>query len=127
GIYMPQPDILGQIRKYIAEYPDRLSVVLADPAFAGTFGKIDGERLKRPPQGYDESTPGIEYIKLKSFTAGVEPQDWLGRQDRLAEEITTTCRAMFPLIRWLREALTGSSDVEYLSPQDIDRLAGLGA
>ena len=36
----------------------------------------------------------------------------------------TTFRAMFPLIRWLREALTSSSP-EYLSPQDIDRLAGL--
>src|SRR5512143_783997 len=23
GVYMPQPDILAQIRKYIAEYPDR--------------------------------------------------------------------------------------------------------
>ena len=32
---------------------------------------------------------------------------------------------MFPLIRWLREALTGSSDLGYLSPQEIDRLAGL--
>ncbi|MGE5603896.1 MAG: DUF2461 domain-containing protein [Nitrososphaerales archaeon] len=127
GIYMPQPDILGQIRKYIAGYPDRLSAVLADPAFARTFGTIDGERLKRPPQGYDETTPMIDYIKLKSFTAGVTPQGWLARQATLAGEIVTTCRAMFPLIRWLREALTGSSDVEYLSPQDIDRLAGLNS
>jgi uncharacterized protein (TIGR02453 family) len=127
GVYMPQPNILGHIRKYIAEYPDRLSAVLADPAFAATFGTIDGERLKRPPQGYDETTPGIETIKLKSFTAGVVPQGWLAREANLADEIVTDFRAIFPLIRWLREALTGSSDVEYLSPQDIDRLAASGA
>ena len=77
GVYMPEPAILAQIRKSIAEHPERLSAVLADPAFTATFGTIDGERLKRPPQGYDETTPGIEYIKLKSFTAGVVPENWL--------------------------------------------------
>ena len=77
----------GQIRKHIAEHPERLSEVLADPAFTATFGTIGGERLKRPPQGYDETTPHIEFIKLKSFTADVEPHDWLARSDALAEEI----------------------------------------
>jgi uncharacterized protein (TIGR02453 family) len=125
GVYMPEPTILGQIRQHIAEHPERLAAVLADPAFAATFGTIDGERLKRPPQGYDETTPGIEYIKLKSFTVGYEPQDWLMRCDHLADEIVAGFRAMYPLIRWLREALAGSRDLGYLSPQEIDRLAGL--
>ena len=126
GVYMPEPTILGQIRQHIAEHPERLSAVLADPAFAATFGTIDGERLKRPPQGYDNATPGIEYIKMKSFTAGIEPAGGLARGDKLADEIVTAFRAMFPLIGWLRAALTGSSDLGYLSPQEIDRLAGLG-
>ena len=34
---------------------------------------------------------------------------------------------MFPLIGWLRAALTGSSDLGYLSPQEIDRLAGMSS
>jgi len=110
GVWMPETAILGRIRQHIAEHPERLSAVLADPAFAATFGTIDGDRLKRPPQGYDETTPGIEFIKLKSFTAGIEPAGWLARGDRLTDEIVTAFRAMFPLIRWLREALTGTGD-----------------
>jgi len=125
GVYMPDPATLARIRKHIAEHPERLSTVLADPAFTATFGTIGGERLKRPPQGYDETTPHIEFIKLKSFTADVEPHDWLARSDALAEEIAAVCRAMFPLIRWLREALGGGGDLGRLSPQEIDRLAGL--
>jgi uncharacterized protein (DUF2461 family) len=82
--------------------------VLADPVFAAAFGTIGGDRLKRPPQGYDESTPGIEFIKLKSFTAMREPQGWLAHGDRLAEELVTSFQALFPLIRWLREGLTSS-------------------
>jgi uncharacterized protein (TIGR02453 family) len=126
GVYMPEPAILGQIRRHIAEHPERLAAALADPVFAATFGTIDGERLKRPPQGYDETTPGIESIKLKSFTAGSEPPGWLARSDHLADEIVAGFRALFPLIRWLREALAGSRDLGYLSPEEVDRLAGLG-
>jgi uncharacterized protein (TIGR02453 family) len=125
GVYMPDPTTLARIRRHIAEHPERLSEVLADPAFAAAFGTVGGERLKRPPQGYDETTPHIEYVKLKSFTADAEPLDWLSRSDTLAAEIVAACRAMFPLIRWLREALGGGGDLGRLSPQEIDRLAGL--
>ena len=129
GVHMPAPPILGQIREYIAEHPERLIAVLADPPFAAVFGTIDGERLKRPPQGYDEQTPGIEFIKLKSFTAGIEPEGWLARGDNLAlaSEIVAAFQALFPLIRWLREALTGRDDPGYLSPQEFDRQAGRGS
>jgi uncharacterized protein (TIGR02453 family) len=127
GVYMPAPPILGRIRQFIAEHPERLAAVLADPAFVTVFGSIEGERLKRPPQGYDEQTPGIEFIKLKSFTAGVEPAGWLERAGGLSDEIVAAGRVMYPLIRWLREALTGRDDPAYLSPRELDRLAGFGS
>jgi uncharacterized protein (TIGR02453 family) len=127
GVHTPAPPILRQIREYIAEHPDRLAATLADPAFAALYGTIEGERLKRPPQAYDEQTPGIEYIKLKSFTAGVEPAGWLARGDDLTGEIVAAFRALYPLIRWLREALTGHADPDYLSPREFDRLAGMGS
>jgi uncharacterized protein (DUF2461 family) len=80
--------------------------VLDDRAFAETFGGVSGERLKRPPQGYDESTLGIEHIKLKSFTADRVPAGWLARSAGLRDEIMADFRALLPLILWLREALS---------------------
>jgi uncharacterized protein (TIGR02453 family) len=114
GVYMPEPATLGRIRQFIVRHPERLSALLADPTFAATFGAIGGERLKRPPQGYDATTPHIEYIKLKSFTAELAPRGWLARRDALAAEIVAACRAMFPLIRWLREALGSDPDLDRL-------------
>jgi uncharacterized protein (TIGR02453 family) len=125
GVHMPARPILDQIRQHIADHPERLAAALADPDFVAVFGDIEGERLKRPPQGYDAQTPGIEFIKLKSFTAGVEPEGWLARADDLDGEIVAAFRALFPLIRWLREALTGRDDPTYLSPREFDRLAGM--
>ena len=107
GVYMPPPPILGQIRQYIADHPEQLAAVLADASFSAVYGAIEGERLKRPPQGYDERTPGIEFIKLKSFTAGIKPEDWLVHADSLVDDLSAAFRALFPLIHWLRQALAG--------------------
>lgn len=127
GVYMPDSKTLDLIRRFTTEHPERLAAVLADPAFAARFGSIGGARLKRPPRGYDETTPGIEFIKLKSFIASVEPTGWLEHPDNLAGEIMETYRAMFPLILWLRAALAGVNDLGYLSPQEVDRLLGITA
>jgi uncharacterized protein (TIGR02453 family) len=106
GLYYPERDNLNRIRQYIAEHPERLEAVLADPAFAATFGAIGGDSLKRPPQGYDEDTPGIEFIKLKSFAAMTEPEGWMERGNAVSDDIVTAFRALFPLIRWSRDALS---------------------
>jgi uncharacterized protein (TIGR02453 family) len=107
GVYAPDATQLGLIRRHIAEQPARLAAVLEAPEFAATFGKLDGERLKRPPQGYDESTPYIEIIKLKSFTVGRELMGWRDRPDTAPDEVIDVFHAMHPFINWLREALAG--------------------
>jgi uncharacterized protein (TIGR02453 family) len=105
GVWMPEPALLARIRAYIAAHPERLAAVLQEPAFAAAFGELDqGERLKRPPQGYEEGTPGIEWIKLKSFTAGAAPAGWQERGDGLGEWLVEQFRILSPLILWLRAA-----------------------
>jgi uncharacterized protein (DUF2461 family) len=31
------------------------------------FGNLDGEKLSRPPKGYDADNPALDYLKLKSL------------------------------------------------------------
>lgn len=107
GLYMPEPGQLALIRRHIAEGPVRLAAVLQAPEFVATFGTLDGERLKRPPQGFDETTPYIEVIKLKSFSVDHELSGWRDRPDAVADELIGVFRALYPLINWLREALAG--------------------
>jgi uncharacterized protein (DUF2461 family) len=78
------------------------------PGFESTFGGLwDGDRLKRPPAGFSESTPMIDVVKLKSFIVerdrdvrdpSGDPRGW----------VMETFRAMHPFILWLREALAGA-------------------
>lgn len=105
GSYMPPPPLLAQIRQHIAQDPAQLAALLADVSFRTTYGDIGGERLKRPPQGYDEDTPYIDYIRLKSLSVSHEPADWLAHAVTLDEQIVRYFHALLPLITWLRKAL----------------------
>ena len=105
GIWMPETDRLNRVRGYIATWPRRLQDVLDDPTFKATFGTLDGPRLTRPPKGYDEATPMLDMVKLKSFTVAQEVPARTLNEANLAPYVVEQFRQMSPLVAWLREAL----------------------
>lgn len=105
GLWMPDSDALARIRTYIATRPGALEAVLEDETFARSFGDFDGPRLQRPPRGFDESTPHLEHVRLKSFTVGREVEVKSLDEDAAAPFIVDTFRAMYPAIQWLRDAV----------------------
>lgn len=73
GIYMPMPDQLVKIRKEIAFFYDDLNNIITNKNFKTAFSTIsrdEGLFLKNPPKGFEKEHPAIEFLKLKSFTAG---------------------------------------------------------
>ena len=105
GVWMPETERLNRIRAYIATFPRRLQDVLDDPTFRATFETLDGPRLTRPPKGYDDTTPLLDMVKLKSFTLGREADAGTLDDDTAVPRIVDTFRAMHPFIAWLRDAL----------------------
>jgi uncharacterized protein (TIGR02453 family) len=65
---MPDAEWLQIIREKIAENPKRFLDIIDSPTFKKYF-KFEGEKLKRPPQGFDKNHPVIELLKHKSFLA----------------------------------------------------------
>lgn len=105
GYYMPDNDSLARIRAYIAQRPERLEALLADPVFRAALEDPTAPRLTRPPRGYDDTTPLIEMVKLKSFTVAQEVPVRTLDEDNLAPYVVEQFRQMSPLVAWLREAL----------------------
>ena len=106
GYYMPDNDSLARIRAYIAQRPERLQALLDIPYFRAALADPSAPRLQRPPRGYDETTPLIEMVKLKSFTVAREVPVRSLDGDNLAPYVVEQFRQMAPLVAWLREALT---------------------
>ncbi len=73
GIYCPMPDQLVKIRKEISFFHEDLNSIINEKKFKSSFSNLskeEGMYLKNPPKGYDKEHPAIEFLKLKSFTAG---------------------------------------------------------
>jgi uncharacterized protein (TIGR02453 family) len=67
GLWMPEPPILNSIRQAIDYDPKSLLKIINAKSFKNTFGQVKGEKLSRPPKGFDPEHPQIELIKHKSF------------------------------------------------------------
>lgn len=72
GIYLPDNDRIKKIRRAIAENANEFNAIILNKKFKKLFGSLQGEKLTRPPQGYNPNHPMIELLKLKQFFVGVE-------------------------------------------------------
>jgi uncharacterized protein (TIGR02453 family) len=98
GLWHPDATALQKVRDRIVQHPKEWKAV-------GGGVTIDGDRLKRPPAGYDPSHPFIEDLKLKDIYTmtrfsdrDVCAADFL---DRYAE----ACRSAAPLVAFLTKSL----------------------
>lgn len=108
GIYMPQNDDLKKIREEIDYNFDAFSAIVSSPDFSTYYGKLSVEDnliLKRPPKGYDEANPAIEYLKLKSFTAIRSYTDADVLNASFMQECINGMRTLQPLVDFLNQAL----------------------
>lgn len=67
GCWMPPADVLSKIRQEIDYNGNDFVKILKDKNFKKYFSKIEGEKVKTTPKGYDKDNPMIEYLKLKSY------------------------------------------------------------
>lgn len=69
GVWMPEPNELVSIRRYIAKHGDKLENILKEKKFNKSFEGLDTDHmLKRPPKGFDADNKYVEFLKYKSFT-----------------------------------------------------------
>jgi len=106
GIWMPEADTLSKIRQEIDYNFKDFKKIVEAPAFKKRFGKLDTEmKLSRPPKGYEDSNPAIEYLKLKSFTISTSLKDTQVLSPSFVKDAAKIFKEMNPFIRFLNEAI----------------------
>lgn len=106
GIYMPDNDQLKKIRKAIAGQPERFLTIVRQSKFKKTFGALEGEKLHRPPKGYEPDHPMAEWLKYKQFFVGTEWPEARCLKGRFTAEVASVFETSTPLIQFLNEALS---------------------
>ena len=107
GKHMPDAGELLKIRNKISSNSKEFLSIVEKRSFRDKFGVLHGDRLSRPPKGFAEDSPAIEYLKLKSFTVYTEyKKDKLITSPDFPKTVVKDFKAMFPLINYLRKALS---------------------
>ena len=106
GMWMPEPKELSQIRQEIDYNFDAWKKFTGNAGFKKTFTEgVKGEALVRPPKGYEESNPAIEYLKLKSFIVTRSFSDTEIQSKTFLKDAAGVFKTMKPLIDFLNSAI----------------------
>lgn len=111
GIYQPDADMLKKVRQEIDYNFDEFKSIITTKKFKAVYTKgisSDSEwSLSRPPKGYDETNPAIEFIKLKSVVATAPLSDELLTDKKFEATVIKAFEALHPLITFLNRAVAG--------------------
>jgi uncharacterized protein (TIGR02453 family) len=101
GMWHPEKERLAAFRRVLDEAPARVHEVVDDAAFVRTFGQVNGERLKRVPQGFAPDHPEAELLKLKDVTFGRRLSDADVYSPALPDTIADAFAPAVPVMRFL--------------------------
>ena len=113
GCWLPDKEVLAQIRRHIVDDHAALTKLTKTKRFVAAFAALSrADTLARLPKGYDPATPGIDrfgdLLRLKSFVVGrdvdLTAKESAAAAGDLAATIVSTFTAAVPLNDWLRSA-----------------------
>lgn len=104
GIWHPEPSTLKKIRDFLADNPAAWKKAVHTKAFEQRF-EFWGEKLTRPPRGFDPAHELIEDIKRKNYAAGQGFPDALACSDELHPYLVDTFKRIAPMIDYLCAAV----------------------
>ena len=104
GLWRPDNPTLKLIRDKIVADPESWKSAVGGKDFLNHF-TVTGNRLKRPPRGYDADHELVEILKLKDFTA-LAPltQKQVSSPDFMAD-FSSLCKTGGSLVKFICEAL----------------------
>lgn len=104
GIWHPDGPTTRAIRDAIVEDPAAWKRASRGKKFAELFD-LEGDRLKRPPRGYDPEHPLIEDLKRKDFIGVTRITQKAITGPDLMKEFTGLCKASVSYMKFLCDAV----------------------
>jgi len=107
GFYSPMPAELAKIRQEIDYSFDEWNRIITNKTFMKYFtAGVEGiESLVRPPKGYDENNPAIQFLKMKHFIVSKPISDAELQSKTLVKDVAKIFETMKPMIDFLNKAV----------------------
>ena len=105
GLWVPSTTDALKIRTAIADDPAAWKNAAYGKRFTDTFELSDGNKLQRPPKGFDPDHRYIEDLRRRDFTAGTRLTQKQVTSAGFLDEYAAMCRAASPFIQFLSSAV----------------------
>ena len=105
GVYMPEKEVLYNIRDYIMKHSKELDKLVSDKEFVSKFGELRGEKNKVLPKEFKAAAEEQPFLFNKQFYFFAElPAETILRDD-FAEVIMEHFEASQPVRQFLTKAI----------------------
>ena len=106
GYWSPEAKKLASVRQEIDYNLDEFKKILSAKKFKETFteGLSKEDTLQRPPKGYDDENPALEFLKLKSFIVTKKLTDAELMDKNFEKTIVNIFTAVKPFLDFLNTA-----------------------
>lgn len=105
GVWMPEADVLRAIRQEIDYNFNEFQSIVNDKKFKSIYPTIEGEQLKKMPQGYTDDNPAAAYLKHKSFVTSCKIKDGEITAKNFEKIVLDRFYIMKPFIDFLNKSL----------------------
>ncbi len=105
GIWLPPTKVLNKVRDAMIRKGGEWREVKKFIASSGNVSIMEGDQLKRPPQGYPADHPLIEDLKCKTLFAGRSFTDRQVISPGFIDEVEGVFSDLVPLMRFINDAL----------------------
>ena len=104
GLWHPESEALAKIRDAIVTHPERWKRATSQREFRATC-RLSGDKLQRPPKGYDPQHPLIEDLKRKDFVTITDLSEKQACSGAVMDAFVSSSKAAAPFMRFLTESL----------------------
>jgi len=94
----------GAIRSAIVAHPERWTRAIRDPRFRRAF-RLEGDRLTRPPRGFDPDHALVEDLKRKDFIAVADLTEEEACAPGFIDKFARLCARSDPFMKFLTTAV----------------------
>ncbi len=101
GVWCPEPKMLKKLRNDIYHNIEEFTGILEDKKFKKVYGELEGEMLKRMPDGFPKDFLYGDIIKHKSFLVSSMKSDDFFCSEGWIDEVVKNYHLLYPFNRFL--------------------------
>lgn len=105
GMYMPSPEQLLAVRRYLVEHHAELRALLARRPLRAAMEEFEGNRLKRPPRGFSADSPALDLLLCRQWGVSATLPAERATERGLVGEVVRRFALAAPIVHLLNRAI----------------------